>query len=226
MNLKDRIPKNTAAAESQETPSSVESRLQEENTELKMKNSDLQKALERAREEAIVAAFDADRKYQKKLGAVYAVTTVSLLYGFVVTILTAVKSPRFSSDLISVGKFFVDLAARLWTFAINAAETAWTLHETIPYAVIDVVMPGLLAAACFLILFPGVIALVVFLLYKAIRFYVDSVADTASMFFMLATLSVLVWFADRLVFIPCNLVLFFLILQVLFAVMRYMFPEK
>ncbi len=182
--------------------------------------------MERAREEAIVAAFDADRKYQKKLGAVYAVATVSFLYGFVVTILTAVKSPRFSSDLVSVGKFFVDLAARLWTFAINASAAAWSLHEKIPYAVIDVLAPGSLAAVCFLVLFPGVIALVSFLLFKAVKFYVDSVADTVSVFFMLATLSVLVWFADRLVFIPCNLVLFFLILQVLFAVMRYMFPKK
>lgn len=167
-----------------------------------------------------------ESEYKGKTERLYAMTFGGILYGFFVTILTAVNSPRFSDDIIAVCKFIGGFFSVLWENASVLASSAWSLHEKIPYAVIDVIVPGLLAILGFLAIFLGVLALVGFGLYKVGKFYADFFADSISVLVVLVSLALLVWFADYLTFITWNLIVIFIIIHVIYVFIRMLLTSS
>ena len=159
-------------------------------------------------------------RYNEKTARLYFLTLGGCLYSFFATILTAVNSQRFLSDLVAVFTFFGGLFAGLWTYASDLAAMAWSLNEKIPYSVLNVIVPVILAVLGFAAVFGIPLALIVFGIYKIIRFYKENFADSTSVLVALVTLALLVWFADSLTFIPLNLILVFLIVHAIYMVIR------
>ena len=82
------------------------------------------------------------------------------------------------------------------------------------------IVPVILAVLGFAAVFGIPLALIVFGIYKIIRFYKENFADSTSVLVALVTLALLVWFADSLTFIPLNLILVFLIVHAIYMVIR------
>ena len=163
-----------------------------------------------------------EHEYKTQTERLYGLTLGGILYSFLATIFTAINSPRFSDDILDVCKFTGGFFSALWENASLSASAAWSLNEKIPYAVIDFIVPGLLAVLGFLAIFLGVLALVGFGLYKAGRFYADRLADSVSVLVALLSLALLVWFADYLSFITWNLIVVFIIIHVIYIIIRMM----
>ena len=169
-----------------------------------------------------------EREYKTQTERLYGLTFGGILYSFLATIFTAINSPRFSDDILDVCKFIGGFFSALWENASLPASAAWSLNEKIPFAVIDVIIPGLLAVLGFLAIFLGVLALVGFGLYKAGKFYTDHFADSLSVLVALLSLATLVWFADYLSFITWNLIVVFIIIHAVYIIIRMMItsPER
>ena len=169
-----------------------------------------------------------EREYKGQTDRLYGLTFGGSLYSFLATVLTAINSPRFSDDILSACKFIGDFFSVLWESASLLASSAWSLNEKIPYAVIDVIVPGVLAVLGFLAILLGVLALMGFGLYKACGFYADLFADSLSVLVALLSLAILVWFADYLSFITWNLIVVFIIIHAVYIIIRMMItsPER
>ena len=169
-----------------------------------------------------------EREYKTQTERLYGLTFGGILYSFLATIFTAINSPRFSDDILDVCKFIGGFFSALWENASLPASAAWSLNEKIPFAVIDIIIPGLLAVLGFLAIFLGVLALVGFGLYKAGQFYADLFADSLSVLVALLSLALLVWFADYLSFITWNLIVVFIIIHAVYIIIRMMItsPER
>ena len=169
-----------------------------------------------------------EHEYKTQTERLYGLTFGGILYSFLATIFTAINSPRFSDDILDVCKFIGGFFSALWENASLPASAAWSLNEKIPFAVIDVIIPGLLAVLGFLAIFLGVLALVGFGLYKAGKFYTDHFADSLSVLVALLSLATLVWFADYLSFITWNLIVVFIIIHAVYIIIRMMItsPER
>lgn len=167
-----------------------------------------------------------ESEYKAKSDRLYGLTLGGILYSFLATIFTAINSPRFSEDILAVCKFIGGFFSVLWENASVLASAAWSLNEKIPYAVIDVVVPGLLAILGFLAVFLGVLALVGFGLYKVGKFYADFFADSLSVLVALLSLAVLVWFADYLSFITWNLIVVFIIIHAVYVFFRMLLTSS
>ena len=169
-----------------------------------------------------------EREYKTQTERLYGLTFGGILYSFLATILTAINSPRFSDDILSACRFIGGFFSVLWESASLLASSAWSLKEEIPYTVIDVIIPGLLAVLGFLVIFLGTLALVGFGLYKAGQFYADHFADILSVLVALLSLAMLAWFADCLSFITWNLIVVFIIIHAVYIIIRMMItsPER
>ena len=169
-----------------------------------------------------------ESEYKSKTDRLYGLTFGGILYSFLATVFTAINSPRFSEDILAVCRFIGGFFSVLWENASVLASAAWSLNEKIPYAVIDVIIAGLLAVLGFLAIFLGVLALVGFGLYKAGKFYTDHFADSLSVLVALLSLATLVWFADYLSFITWNLIVVFIIIHAVYIIIRMMItsPER
>lgn len=169
-----------------------------------------------------------ESEFKAKTDRLYGLTFGGILYSFLATILTAINSPRFSYDILAVCKFIGGFFSALWENASLLVSAAWSLNEKIPYAVIDIIIPGLLAVLGFFVIFPGVLALAGFVLYKTGEFYADFFADGLSVLVALLSLALLVWFADYLSFITWNLIVVFIIIHAVYIIIRMMItsPER
>lgn len=64
------------------------------------------------------------------------------------------------------------------------------------------------------------------MLYAGVKFYAEQFGDWLSAFAILFPLVLLVMLADNLSFIPFNLLLFYLIIQGIYLVLRLYYGEK
>lgn len=167
-----------------------------------------------------------ESEYKSKTDRLYGLTFGGILYSFLATVFTAINSPRFSEDIFAVCKFIGDFFSVLWENASVLASAVWSLNEKIPYAVIDFIVPGLLAILGFLAIFLGVLALVGFGLYKVGKFYADFFADSLSVLVALLSLAILVWFADYLSFITWNLIVVFIIIHAVYVFIRMLLTSS
>lgn len=167
-----------------------------------------------------------ESEYKSKTDRLYGLTFGGILYSFLATVFTGIKSPRFSEDILAVCKFIGDFFSTLWENASVLASAAWSLNEKIPYAVIDVIVPGLLAILVFLSIFLGVLALIGFGIYKVGKIYADFFADSLSVLVALISLAVLVWFADNLSFITWNLIVVFIIIHAVYVSIRMLLTSS
>ncbi len=160
--------------------------------------------------------------YTTKRNNLYALTFGSVLYGFIVTILTAIRSPRFSSDILTALKLIWTFIAFLFEKAILLASASWSLHDIIPYQVLNTIAPGLLAGLSFIAVLGGSLAIIVLILFNIGKFYIKYFADKISVLTALITLALLVWFADFLTFLRWNVIVIFIVVQVFYALIRYL----
>ncbi len=167
-----------------------------------------------------------ERLYKGKVKLLYGLTRGGIVYGLFVTSLAAVNSKRFTNDFILVFKFLGNYICFLLENAFDLASAAWSLKEHIPYPIIDVLVPGLLAGLGFLLIYVGIIAITGFVLYIIGKAYSKSFADTLSVAVALVSLALLVWFADSLTFIKCNLILVFLIIHAVYVFLRMMYVMR
>lgn len=158
--------------------------------------------------------------YTAKKSGLYFLTFGAIAYSFLVTILTAFQSDRFLEDLGSFFLYIGNAITGLYASGIALGTTAWSLHERIPYKVVNVLLPGLLAIAGFLAVFGGILALFGFVIYKVGKFYHKEFADEMSLGMVLVTLALLVWFADYLTFIRIILVVVFLLVHGVYILIR------
>lgn len=167
-----------------------------------------------------------EKVYRKKTHILYTLTYGSTFYGYLATAFTAVNSPRFSSDLIAVCGFSTNFFTALWKNALLLASEIWELNKEIPYDYIDVLIPGLLAVLGFVVIFGGVSGLICFGLYEAGKFYKENLTDEMGMMVTLVSLAFLVWFADTLTFISWNLVVIFLLIQMIYGLIHIQINSK
>ena len=165
-------------------------------------------------------------RYRGKKYRLYALTIGGILYGFLATIFTAVSSPRFSGDILAAGKFIGGLFFELWDFSVLLFSLAWSLNEKIPLTVLNVIVPGLLAVLGFLVIFAGTLTAVGFVIYLICGLYGVCIADRLSAAVALASLAILVWFADTLTFLPWNLLAVFLISHAVYAAFSALLAPK
>ncbi len=166
-----------------------------------------------------------ETEYKKKTGLFFSLLVVSVYYSIIATLFTAVNSPRFFADINDVCKLIGGFFSGLFTIASGLASAAWSLHDAIPYPVVNAIFPGILAALGFIIIFFGILALIGFGLYKVSRLYVKNFGDILSVTIALSSLVVLVWFADHLSFIKWNLILVFIIIHVIYVVIRLLWKR-
>ena len=167
-----------------------------------------------------------ESEYKAKTDCLYGLTFGGILYSFLATIFTAVHSPRFLEDILAVCRFIGEFISVLWQNASVLALAGWSLKEKIPYDVIDVIVPGLLAILGFLAIFLGVLALIGFGLYKVGKFYADFFADSLSALVALLSLALLVWFADSLSFITWNLIVVFIVIHAIYVFIRMLLTSS
>lgn len=165
-------------------------------------------------------------RYRCKVSALYIVTVFGVLYSVLLTMLTAVKSQRFLGDIISAASFIAGFITDLWKNAYSLASAAWSLHESIPYDVINVIIPGVLAGLGFVAVFGGILGGIGFLIYKIVRFYVDHFTDSISLLIVLIPLALLVCLADYLTFISWNLLLIYLIILASYTIIRMLVSKR
>lgn len=161
--------------------------------------------------------------YKEKVGLLFGLTLGGVLYSLFATLLTAVNSQRFSNDIHSVCELLEGFYSLLQEIAYALSSAAWSLKEVIPYPVINTIIPGLLAVLGYLIIFLGFMGIVSYGFCKVLEFYADSFADTLSVVVALVSLALLVWFADYLTFIKCNLILVFLIIHAVYVILRIIY---
>lgn len=163
--------------------------------------------------------------FRAKTDSLHALTFGSALYGFLVTVLTASKSPRCCYDLKEACRYICIFFSFLWDKASIIATSAWSLNTRIPYDVVNVIVPGLLAGLGFLLIIPGIPLLISFGIFKAVKTYADHFADNTSALVALISLALLVWFADRMTFVTWNLIIVFLFIHLLYLLLRIMFTS-
>lgn len=161
-----------------------------------------------------------ESNYWRKAACLYILTFSGILYSSLVTVFTALNSPRFSADIFAACLFVGGFFSALLENASVIAVVAWSLHSKIPYTVIDTLVPGLLAILGFLSIFCGILILVGLGLYKIGKLYADFFADNLSILVALVSFAFLVWFADSLTFITWNLIVVFIIIHVIYVFIR------
>ena len=166
-----------------------------------------------------------DTEYRVKSNSLHSLIIGSSLYGLFVTLLTALKSPRCCQDIEEAYTFIYDFFSDILEKSIILALYGWSIKESIPYDVINVLVPGLLAVLGFIFL-PAILLLVLFGIYKLGKIYKENFADLISVLVALASLAVLVWFADQLSFISWNLVIVFLLIHLMYLIVRILLDSN
>lgn len=161
-----------------------------------------------------------DDEYTNKTNTLYALTYGGTFYGFFTTLLTAINSPRFSADIVSALTFIVNFVYGVWENAVVLGSAGWSLNAVIPYPVVNVIVPGLLAVLGFIAVFGFVFGLLSFGIYQIAKFYTEFFADGLSILVALVSLALLVWFADILSFITWNLIIIFILIHVVYIFLR------
>lgn len=222
-NAREHEAQKLIADESAKINALAESKVSSTKNDLKRKYDELVENQNNSHEHKMV---ELEKLYKGKVKLLYGLTRGGILYGVFVTMLTAVKSQRFSDDFILVFKFLGNYICFLLENAFDLASAAWSLKEHIPCPVIDILVSGLLAVLGFLVIYPGILVITGFVLYIIGKAYSDKFTDTMSVAVALVSLALLVWFADSLTFIKCNLILVFLIIHAVYVFLRMMYVMR
>ena len=153
-------------------------------------------------------------KFRKKWKIAAAVL---IIYNFLVTVLTAIKSKRFISDAITAGKFigkvFMKTVRLIHNFAIYAGNVGKYIHQPTVSTIVTYSLTIIVVLLCVAIILAGV-----FFGGKAlVNCYKEHCLDEISPFVACACLAILVWEADLM---PCNIILLLVFSHVIYFAIR------
>lgn len=159
--------------------------------------------------------------YKTKTGAFFALCFGSLLYGILVTVLTAIRSDAFRADFI---EFFVTIGkgiAFLFGKLIWLTESACNLCHGIPNETAAIILEIIVAIVVFVLVLTLVGAGVGYGSIFLIRCYAKHLADYISIAFFLIPFAGITFFADEVsTFTGANVLVLILVLHVLYGVIR------
>jgi len=170
--------------------------------------------------EYALKSADAENKVRGKIAAVHGLTTGALIYGIFATVLTAVKSPRCSADTLAFLQIIWLFLSSVFNMAVSAASATWALNEHIPYRIVAVLVAGALAGIVFALITAAIYGMVIYIVYRICKFYKKHFWDIPSLVETLISMGILVWFADYLSGIKWNLVAVWLIIHLLYMIIR------
>ena len=165
------------------------------------------------------------QEYDSKKYAIYAVTIGAIIYGFVVTVLKLLSSERMRNDIFVIFK-------NIYTFFREAVEAnfyiisdAWSLtnHQDnragwITLAVFLIILVIVIQLAIAAVI-AGVVLVFIFWAYS------DGKFDFPMVITMLVSMILIVWVADKMAFVSLNLVLVWLLVQLLVIVGREIYEN-
>lgn len=160
--------------------------------------------------------------YQGKRIALDGVFFGSLAYGVLCTVFTAVRSERFVSD-------FKAFFGTIWTFLLTALEkllqlAKWAsqIGDKIPQEIVAFIVHWLILIAVVVLVGGGAVLLLFFGADWVYQNYKSDYADTTSLAVALASLAVIVFFAEPIrAVLPINLLLLLIITHVLYVGVRW-----
>lgn len=146
----------------------------------------------------------------------------SLAYGVLCTIFTAVRSECFVSD-------FKAFFSTIWAFLLTALEkllqlAKWAsqLGDMIPQPIVATIVHWLILIAVVVLVGGGAVLLLFFGADWVYQNYKSDYADTTSLAVALASLAVIVFFAEPIrAVLPINLLLLLIITHVLYVGVRW-----
>ena len=171
-------------------------------------------------------SHELEENYSLKTALSYTITVISVLINALFFLFWGIKSERFSSDTKDALSLIGGLLSKVWDGAVYLASAAWSINEDHPYHVINIIIPGLLAAIGFVVFIGVITYLTGYIIYTGVKSYAEQFGDWLSAFVILVPLVILIMFADDLTFISWNLVLIYLIIQGIYLVLRLYFGEK
>ena len=116
----------------------------------------------------------------------------------------------------------------VFNLAVTAASATWTLNEHIPYRIVAVIVAGALTAIVFALIAGAIYGTTIYIAYRICKFYKKYFWDLPSLVEALISMGILVWFADKLSGIKWNLVAVWLLIHLLYMIVRSVFapPKK
>lgn len=203
---------------------SAEEKIKKTKQSLKTKYENI---VEKHNREHSTRIHELEKDYSAKTNRLSAMIFCSISYGIIVTVFTASNSTRFSNDVSSMFNFIINALIKLWDEAIVWVASAWSLKNNIPYSIINVLIPGILAILAFLIVFVGVILLIILTVFIIGSLYAKYFGDTLSAVVALVSLAIIIWFADSLAFISWNLIVVYILIQIIYVIARILLtPSK
>ncbi|RHV36750.1 hypothetical protein DXB59_07630 [Ruminococcus sp. OM05-10BH] len=169
-----------------------------------------------------------EKKYKAKNRFIYLVTIGSLLYCFLATTLTACNSPRFVKDISAFASVLCLLISQPVDIALEVCEAIFFLKDTIPipYQILNMIIAVVLVIIIFVLITGLLYGFAGFLIYKAAKFYHDEFWDLPSGVIALISMSILVWFSDRLVWISWNFILVWFLIHGVYLLIRMMISSS
>lgn len=164
-------------------------------------------------------------EYEQKKSAIYGVTLAAIIYGFVVTVLKLLSSDRMRNDIAvifnNVYTFFrevveanSEIIGDVWSLTNHQDNRAcWILLAV--FLIILVIVIQLAIAA----VVSGAVLVFIFWAYS------DGKFDFPMVITMLVSMILIVWVADKMAFVSLNLVLVWLLVQLLVIVGREIYEN-
>ena len=164
-------------------------------------------------------------EYEKKKSAIYDVTIAAIIYGFVVTMLKLLSSVRMRNDIAVIFKnvytFFrevidtnSDIISDTWSLTNHQDNRAGWITLAVFLIILVIVIQLAIAVAV-----SG--AFLVFILWA----HSDGKFDFPMVITMLVSMILIVWVADKMAFVSLNLVLVWLLVQLLVIVGREIYEN-
>jgi hypothetical protein len=108
----------------------------------------------------------------------------------------------------------------VWKWGMWGYDHAWSLHEIIPYKLVNVIIPGMLAIIAFVVIAVGIYTVIGYIIYIVGLFYYKEFFDVYSLDVLVISIFLLTWFADNMTFIKLNLVVVFFMIQGIYLLTR------
>jgi hypothetical protein len=164
---------------------------------------------------------EAEQKSKELENQWYLPLTIVFVYGVFITLLSAIKSEAFRSDL---GAFFKAIGSLIWVIGENGLKGAsWVQGQAqnISQPVVAVIL-GVLGYLIVLILLWGIpYGLIGFVGYSGFKFYKEQFADRWSVLVALGSMAVCIFFAEEIKMLTSiNLIFLFICLHILYLIIR------
>lgn len=165
-----------------------------------------------------------EHKYEKMEKTYKAVMFISLLYGLLTTVITALKTPIFVNDCVIFGKSIMFGIKTGWGWIFSIATFTAKLGDMIPHPNVSVAVHWTLIVFVIVVI-TGVIALILYTAVKKyISFFCKYQKSQYSIFAGVMILGATLFAADFIKsLLPINLMLLMLIVFVVYTVVRGMF---